>query len=703
MSWGLLGYFLADFSTRWHAPPDDIARAVRVVGLVLLALALAPGPTTRAWRALLRVRRAYFLGAVAIAAALGSYWYLHAYLRGGPRIIDSTTYLLQAKSLSQGHFTWPLDEPSASYRGRFLYAHDGHIGGIFPPGYPLVLAVGVVLGAPLLVGPVTGGALAAATYALTRELAQGMRMASAEPAARIAALFSIASFALRYHTADTMSHGTVALAVSGALAFTLRARRTNDARATVLAGACIGYVLCTRLVSVVPVGVTCALVALFGARSVRGASRTAAAMIVGAVPGVLLLLLSQYAITGHATLSTQLAYYARSDGPPGCFRYGFGPGIGCLFEHGDFVRARLPQGHTFAAALETNVWRLKAHMIDPFNVEILAVLLVPFAVGRALLRGPTRWALLLLALHYCVYLPFYFDGSYPGGGARFFADVIPLEHALVALALASARAPVRAMQAGAVVVGLGLLGFAYRGAKEHVAMRERDGGRPAFEPHVVERVTNEALLFVDSDAAFALAFEPRATLASGRVAAHFRGDAHDWFLWKRLGSPPSYHYLFGDKQASFEPYTPSIPTRFEAERDWPPVDQAKGFATPYWPACASDQSALALVPASTLPTPEAEARAVVEVPVLVSGVYRITPRIVDRGQRAHGELHLRAPDGAELYVWSWDDGREERCDALDGVTLSLRAGAYALEMRARGGEVALDATDVEVARALPAD
>jgi len=28
------------------------------------------------------------------------------------------------------------------------------------------------------------------------------------------------------------------------------------------------------------------------------------------------------------------------------------------------------------------------------------------------------------------YVPFYFDGSYPGGGARLFADVLPLEHVL---------------------------------------------------------------------------------------------------------------------------------------------------------------------------------------------------------------------------------------------------------------------------------
>ncbi len=41
----------------------------------------------------------------------------------------------------------------------------------------------------------------------------------------------------------------------------------------------------------------------------------------------------------------------------------------------------------------------------------------------------------LVLLQVLAYAPFYFDGDYPGGGARFFADILPLEHVLVGLAL----------------------------------------------------------------------------------------------------------------------------------------------------------------------------------------------------------------------------------------------------------------------------
>lgn len=696
VTWDLIGYFFNDFRESRFAPPDAIARAMRVIGIIFVVLALLPGPFERMWRGLLRSQRRYYLSLVAIAAALGSWAYLEAYLRGGPRIVDGTTYMLQARSLAQGHFTWPLEFPSASFRGRFLYSHDGHIGGIFPPGYPLLLSIGAFFGMPLVVGPLLGAAITIATYALTKELASELHPPAIEPAARGAALFSLFSFAQRYHTADTMSHGAVALAVSLALFAVLRAVRTRDVRAFVLCGASIGYVASTRLVSALPVGITCALVAVVStpttARPWALRVRECAAIAVGTLPGIALLLASQHAITGHAFESTQLAYYARSDGPPGCFRFGFGAGIGCLFEHGDFVRHRLPNGHTLAASLETQAWRMKAHMLDPLNVEVLAVMLVPFAVVRGLMRAPTRFALLLLALQFGAYLPFYFDASYPGGGARLFADVLPVEHALFALTFASARFPIATLRAIGCVIGLSLVGFAYRGAKEHVLLRERDGGRPAFEPAVVKAAGIErGLLFVDTDAAYGLAYIPRTTPDRGLAVTHYRGDAHDYLVWKRLGSPPAYHYVFGERRSTIEPFTPPASSRFEAEREWPPLAQEDGFVAPYWPACASNQSGLALIPAASK-----HATATIDLPIARNGRYSISPRFVDRGQKARGTLVLRSRGGNRevKHTWSWQDGNAERCPPPDPALLDLEFPGCDVELTADGGEVALDAIDV---------
>src|SRR5439155_621225 len=153
-------------------------------------------------------------------------------------------YVLQAKALAHGHFAWHEPWPSASFRGRFLVFEHEHLAGIFPPGWPLMLSMGFILGSPMLVRIALAAALAIATYYLAR---------AANP---------------------------------------------------------------------------------------------------------------EHAATGSFFESTQRAYYATSDGPPGCFRMGFGDGIGCVHEHGDFVHARLEHGFGLVAALGTTLRRLHTHLSD---------------------------------------------------------------------------------------------------------------------------------------------------------------------------------------------------------------------------------------------------------------------------------------------------------------------------------------------------
>src|SRR3954468_24386826 len=125
------------------------------------------------------MRRSLWLVLLCLLAFALSWAYLGYYLRGGPRIIDATSYFLEARSLAAGSFSFHAPDPTAAFRGRFLLAHDsGHeLGVIFPPGYPLLLSLGVRLGVPLLVGPLLGALLVLATYALARALQQDAKVA----------------------------------------------------------------------------------------------------------------------------------------------------------------------------------------------------------------------------------------------------------------------------------------------------------------------------------------------------------------------------------------------------------------------------------------------------------------------------------------------------------------------------------------------
>ncbi|HEX3593578.1 MAG TPA: hypothetical protein VHU80_00715, partial [Polyangiaceae bacterium] len=498
------------------APPDAMAWGALVLAVAAFVAASSPAFARR----LASVPPRLLVAALAVFAAAVSYAYVVVYLRGGPRIIDATTYYLQARALAEGHVTFDVPSPTASFRGRFLLAAaDGHsLAGIFPPGYPALLALGFVAGAPLLVGPALAALLVVVTYALALRLFDDRRLAL------LAGALSAACGVLRYHTADTMSHGLAA----ALFAVTLYSAAGRTLRGIFAAGLCAGWLVATRPVTGAVGCVLCAAIAR--------EPRRVALLAVGALGPVLLLLVEQHAATRAWFTSSQTAYYALADGPPGCFRYGFGSGVGCVFEHGDFVRAHLMNGYGWLAAAGTTLRRLKMHLADAGNTELVAPLLV-YGLVEAWRESRARSLVFAILGTAFVYVPFYFDGNYPGGGARFYADVLPFEHVLVAFAL---------VRLGLCRLALPVVfaGFALHTVYDHLRLAEREGGRPLFEPDVLRRAgVTRGLVLVDTDHGFGIGFDPASTdPRAGVVVARKRGDAHDALLWARLGRPQVFGY-----------------------------------------------------------------------------------------------------------------------------------------------------------------
>ncbi len=522
-------------------------------------------------------RRSHWLAALCLLAFALSCAYVVYYLRGGPRIIDATSYFLEARSLSQGSFSFMAREPTAAFRGRFLLASDdGHsLSVLFPPGYPMLLALGMRLGAPLLVGPLLGALLVAATYFLARALSPDPKLAG------LAAALSALCAALRYHSADTMSHALAALLACVALGLALRPTLRG---ASLGCGLCLGWLAATR-----PIDAGIAL-ALCGLALRRSGVRAWLQLGLGVLPGVALLLLHQHAATGSWLDSTQLAYYAAADAPPGCFRYGFGAGVGCRFEHGDFVSRFLREGYGLRAALRNLLVHLGLFTVDATNAVPLT-LLGTYAAFRHL---RTPFALLAggVLLQALAYVPFYFDGNYPGGGARFLSPAIPLCQILVARAAIDLRLERWAVPAA-------LAGFLLHARHGHEQLREREGGRPMFEPHVVAAAgVTRGLLLVDTDHGFNLGHEPGVTPDSGVLVARRRADGHDRELYERLGRPPTYRYLYdvsGARPPKVASYVPPPTQRYEAEAEWPALLE-RGSAYPTHFPCASAGKGLRLFP-----------------------------------------------------------------------------------------------------------
>jgi hypothetical protein len=672
----------------WGRPPDLPAQIALGLALALAIVAIFGRGRSLLGLGREPLPRRLFLWLAAFAAALLSILYIGFYLRGGPRIVDATTYFLQGRALSEGSLTWPVLEPSASFRGRFLLYRDGAMGGIFPPGYPLLLAFGFALGAPMVVGPAIAAALVVATYRLARTLAERAAPEEmVEPIARTAALFSVASAALRYHTADTMSHGATALGIVLALDLALRGKAAA-------AGLAVGLVAATRPASALAIGVIVG-VALLGQRDRRLLVRAA----IGTLPALALLLTAQQAVTGAWFTSSQRMYYAISDGPPGCFRWGFGA-AGCVYEHEDFVRARLPNGYGLVEAAGTTLRRLRMHLEDVANLEPLALLaLVPaLRAPRPRARAATL-ALALVGLHVLAYAPFYFDGNYPGGGARFFVEVVPVEHALLALGIArlASQHDARFARGAMSALALALGGFAVHAAYDHEKLADRDGGRPMYEPDVIAKAhVTTGLLFVDTDHGFALAHDPGADAKTGLVVARRRDDDHDWLLFERLGRPPSWSYHF-DRSVdpavpvvvAWSPPAPKGPIRFEADADWPALAQAGAFAVPGWTeACASQKRALLVTPG----TPHGEGTVTLSLPVPSPGRYVVTVAVVHGAHLPSREAPAAGAIGTltiGAQKWEWP-APGAGCATLPNCEIELNGTSVPVVVGVRGGSIALD-------------
>jgi hypothetical protein len=583
------------------ALPSD---APSLVALVLGATLVLYAP---ARRLLVVGSLGRFKLAASLIAALLSAAYVAYYLRGGPRIVDATTYWLQARALGEGHLAWQVSDPPSAEAGRFLVRDTlgggDRLAGIFPPGWPAVLSLGFLVGAPLAVGPVLAFAVTWLTVSLASAAADAAGLDDPGRAIpRVAGALSVVCAALRYHTADTMSHGLAAVCFTAALVAAFELRRADaSARWAWALGLSLGWLFATRPISALPAALACALALGRVPRPGEIAQAVAAAL-----PGVALFFLHQRAATGAWLASSQTLYYASSDGPPGCFRYGLGPGIGCLHEHGDFVEKYLPDGYGPLAALGTTLRRLARHAVDATNAEPLAI-----ATAGALFsaRGRATRALLVAPVALVLaYAPFYFDGNYPGGGARFFADALPIEHVALALAVPRFAGWIGARRArsfetvrgAAVLVGFALLGFAFRAHVDHESLRDREGGRPMFEARALRDAgVTSGLLFIDTDHGFSLAFDPDARADRGGLeVARWHGDATDRLLFEARGRPPAftYDYDLESGRATVVSFVPPEVSRIEGETLWPALEQRAAAALPGYGAtgCGSGQRTLRL-------------------------------------------------------------------------------------------------------------
>ena len=96
------------------------------------------------------------LVAIALVAAAGARLMSVGLLDDVPHVMDEVTYELQARLYASGHIAGPEALPRAAFSQWFVEDRGARYG-IFPPGWPAMLAIGYLLRAPLWINPLLHG------------------------------------------------------------------------------------------------------------------------------------------------------------------------------------------------------------------------------------------------------------------------------------------------------------------------------------------------------------------------------------------------------------------------------------------------------------------------------------------------------------------------------------------------------------------
>ena len=112
-------------------------------------------------------RIALILSLIAVAA---SYWVAVRIFEGMAHIEDEVAYVWQAQAIAGGHLTLPSPSHEKSFLVPFVVDHNGQRFGKYPLGWPVMLAVGELLGVRPLVNALLAGFAVWLTYHLGKRI-----------------------------------------------------------------------------------------------------------------------------------------------------------------------------------------------------------------------------------------------------------------------------------------------------------------------------------------------------------------------------------------------------------------------------------------------------------------------------------------------------------------------------------------------------
>jgi 4-amino-4-deoxy-L-arabinose transferase-like glycosyltransferase len=303
-----------------------------------------------------------------------------------PHLEDEVAYLFQAKTMAMGRLTVPSPDQPESFWTPFVLDWQGQRFGKYPPGWPAVLAAGVVVQAAWLVNPLLAALSLYLVYRLGRTLYDGRVGLLAAILGLTSPLFWVLSGSFLSHLASSVW----LLLFSLWFIWTARGRHWGFALG---AGLALGAAFLTRSLTAVAFAapfVVYSLVQVLRREQAHWPRYLLMALSAGVVAAILPLY--QRAVTGDPWLNPYLLWWPYD-------RLGFGSGIGAM-----------PGGHSPFYAWINLKQDLSRAATDVLGWPALSW--VPLVLGLALRpRRAKDWAMLSPFLCLIIAYLFYWIGS----------------------------------------------------------------------------------------------------------------------------------------------------------------------------------------------------------------------------------------------------------------------------------------------------
>ncbi len=354
-----------------------------------------------------------WLGLICLAAFLLIALFFNQITQYVPHSEDEVAYLFQAKIFALNRLSVPTPAHADAFWSPFVVDFQGQRFGKYPPGWPLLLSLGVRLGAPWLANTV----LAALTLALVAWL--GRCLYGPAPGLWAAAL-GLVTPAFMFLSGSYLSHAASLFWSTTTLIFLFYLiEKPQKLLFAMAAGFSLGLVFITRPFAALGLGLPIGLFlwVCMGQRTLRWTMPLW--MIAGGLPAAILLPAYWWGITGTPAFNAYLLVWPYD-------RIGFGPDIG-------------PYGYDLYTTIFVNT-RLKLQMLSTnlfgwpgwTNVIFLPV---PF-IARWIKRGDGvelrktagLWDWLLLGIiggMVGVHTFYWAFGGADGGIPRYYYDALP--------------------------------------------------------------------------------------------------------------------------------------------------------------------------------------------------------------------------------------------------------------------------------------